>query len=523
MASERRTIAGKDEHEGSILGIVVGQTKPYFFHFMAKRAVSMGEYVTVDSPAGRILGLTEDSTTKSDLLDRVGNFQTAYEARRVAAKNIRDKSYNASVKVVGLLEQLRKGMVTLPSLPPEPGTEVYEAKTEEIADIFDRSSRGDQQWIQLGTLLRNKEVKVSVNIDKVASKHLAILSVTGSGKSNLLALLVKQISRLQGTIVIFDYHGEYSELDIPSVVHADAKINPRNVGPDDLADLLDVRSSADLQRALLSRAFTPEVRVATKFWVSLLAEIGKIGANEKPNAKVAARLDDIIKLAISRMRSVIDPDVGEVLDQIKPSKANILNMLEFTEKQANVAIAYYLDEILDDRKRAMRAKGEKGKQQQQKVRFRTPVICAIEEAHAFIPAGEDSDTAYIASKVAREGRKFGVALIVVSQRPRRVDQDVLSQMGSFAIMKLTNPEDQQHIREASEAISEDLLRNLPSLNVGEAVLLGEWVSIPSVVKVDHVVEKKTGADISATALWATEQKMSQVARESTKGFMDTDR
>ena len=522
MESEHKITAGKGEPAGSILGIVVGQTKPHYFHFLAKRAVSMGEYVTVDSPAGRILGLTEDSTTKSDLLDRVGNFQTAYEAKRVAAKNIRDKSYNASVKVVGLLEQLRKGMVVLPSLPPEPGTEVYEAKTEEIGDIFDRSSRGDRQWVQLGTLLRNKDVKVSVNIDKVASKHLAILSVTGSGKSNLLALLVKQISRLQGTIVIFDYHGEYSELDIPTVVHADAKINPRNVGPDDLADLLDVRSSAELQRAVLSRAFTPEVRVATNFWDSLLAEVGKIGASEKPNAKVAARLEDIIKVANRRMKSVIDPGVGEVLDQIKPSKANILNMLEFTEKQANVAIAYYLNEILDDRKRAMRTKGEKG-EQQQKVRFRTPVICAIEEAHAFIPAGEDSDTAYIASKVAREGRKFGMALIVVSQRPRRVDQDVLSQMGSFAIMKLTNPEDQQHIREASEAISEDLLRNLPSLNVGEAVLLGEWVSIPSVVKVDHVVEKKTGADISATALWATEQKMTQVARESTKGFIDTDR
>ncbi len=513
MESEPRTLTGKGEPAGSVLGIVVGQTKPHFFHFLAKRAVSMGEYVTVDSPAGRILGLTEDSTTKSDLLDRVGNFQTAYEAKRVAAKNIRDKSYSASVKVVGLMEQLRNGTVVLPSLPPEPGTEVFEARTEEIGSIFDKSGK-ERQWVQIGSLLRNKDVRVSVNIDKVASKHLAILSVTGSGKSNLLALVVKQVSRLQGTMVIFDYHGEYSELDIPNVVHADAKINPRNVGADELADLLDVRSNADLQRAVLSRAFTAEVRAASNFWDSLLAEVGRIGASEKPNAKVAARLDDIITLAIRRMRSVIDPSVGEVLDQIKPSKANILNMLEFTEKQANVAIAYYLDEILDDRKRAMRTKGDKG---EQKVRFRAPVICAIEEAHAFIPAGEESETSYIASKVAREGRKFGMALVIVSQRPRRVDQDVLSQMGSFAIMKLTNPEDQEHVREASEAISEDLLRNLPSLNVGEAVLLGEWVSIPSVVKVDHVAEKRTGADISATALWATEQQMNQMARESPKG------
>ena len=75
-------------------------------------------------------------------------------------------------------------------------------------------------------------------------------------------------------------------------------------------------------------------------------------------------------------------------------------------------------------------------------------------------------------------------------------------------MKSTNPEDQAHIREASEAISEDLLQNLPSLNVGEAGPLGDWVSVPAVVKIDYVSEKNTGADISATSLWAAEQKMS---------------
>ena len=497
--------------EDQLLGIVVGQTKPHRFHFLAKRPVSMGEYVTVSSPEGELLGLAEDSATKSDLLDKVSNFQTALEAKRVAAKNVRDKSYLASVKVVGILDTLQKGRVVLPSLPPEPGSEVLEAESSEISGVFDRK---DRQWAQIGCLLRNQKVRVSVNIDKVASRHLAILSVTGSGKSNLLALITKKVSELQGTMVVFDYHGEYSELDIPRVVHADAKINPRFVDAEQLADLIEVRENAEVQRTVLSKAFTDEVKAAKEFWDTLLASISAIGETEKQYRKTAARLLDIVKVAMRRMKSVIDPDVGEVLDQLKVSKINILNMLEFTERQANAAISYYLAEILEDRKRAVRSAGD-----EQKVRFRTPVICAIEEAHAFIPSEGDADTKYIASKVAREGRKFGMTLIVVSQRPRRVDQDVLSQMGSFAIMKLTNPEDQGHIREASEAISEDLLQNLPSLNVGEAVLLGEWVNIPAVVKIDHVTEKKTGADISATALWATEEKMGKVAVESTKSSM----
>ncbi len=499
------------ESNADPLGIVVGQTKPHYFRFLAKRAISMGEYVTVGSPAGTILGLTEDSTTRSDLLDKMSDFPTALEARRVAVKNSRDKSYNASVKVVGLLDHLRNGKVVLPSLPPEPGSEVFEAKADEISDIFDRKER---EWVQIGRLLRNTDVRVSVNVDKVASRHLAILSVTGSGKSNLLALMVKQVALLQGTMIVFDYHGEYSELDIKGVVHAEGKINPRFVNSEQLADLCDMRGNADVQRTVLGMAFTEEVRSSFKFWDTLLQNVRDIGEKQKHHARAAARVEDIIQVAVKRMRAVVDPGVGDVLDQIKPSRVNILNMLEFTERQANAAISYYLEEILDDRKRAMRSRGE-----ETKIRFKTPIICAIEEAHAFIPADQNTDTAYIASKVAREGRKFGMSLIVVSQRPRRVSQDVLSQMGSFAIMKLTNPEDQAHVTEASEAISEDLLRNLPSLNTGEAVLLGEWVNIPAVVKLDLVTEKKTGSDISATALWAGQQAMSQVARESTKGFM----
>ncbi len=75
-------------------------------------------------------------------------------------------------------------------------------------------------------------------------------------------------------------------------------------------------------------------------------------------------------------------------------------------------------------------------------------------------------------RIASEGRKFGIFLVLVTQRPYRVHQDTLSQCGSQVIMRLTNPEDQNAVRRASESISEDLLADLPGLNVGEAVVLG---------------------------------------------------
>ncbi len=494
------------------LGVVVGEARPHRFRFLARRAIAAGEYVTVESPVGKLLGLAEDSTTKSLLLDQVNNFDSAMEAKRAASKNPRDRNYLASVRVVGKLDVLQDGRVVIPSLPPEPGTEVHEAITAEIEAVFNRSG---PQWVPIGTLLRNERVKVAINLDKVASRHLAILSVTGSGKSNLLALIAKRVAGIRGTMIIFDYHGEYTGLGINNLVHAEAKINPRRVDSDTLAGLIDVRENAEVQRSILASALTDEVRQAKDFWAKLLQAIAEEGVMKK-KLGAAARLKDIIELALKRMRSVLDPDIGDELDQIRIGHVNILNMLEFTERQANAAISHYLQEILDDRKKATRATGS------QKVRFPTPVICAIEEAHTFIPNDRDTDTKYIAAKVAREGRKFGMAMVIVSQRPRRVDADVLSQMGSLAVMKLTNPEDQAHILNASEAFSEDLLRNLPSLNVGEAVLLGEWVNTPAVVKLEHVKEKTAGADISATALWAQAEKLKTVARESSASAMKLD-
>ena len=101
----------------------------------------------------------------------------------------------------------------------------------------------------------------------------------------------------------------------------------------------------------------------------------------------------------------------------------------------------------------------------------------------------------------REGRKFGIGLIVVSQRPRGLDPTVLSQLGNLAILRIVHPEDQQYVAKHCEPITQDVVEELPGLNIGEAILLGEWVSVPTIVKIDLVKEKVSGGDIDAVALW----------------------
>jgi len=127
-----------------------------------------------------------------------------------------------------------------------------------------------------------------------------------------------------------------------------------------------------------------------------------------------------------------------------------------------------------------------------------PVFLVLEEAHNFVPGGaqaERSQCAAIIKRIASEGRKFGIFLVLITQRPYRIHQDTLSQCNSQIIMRLTNPQDQDAVTKASEGISEGLLHDLPGLNVGEAVVLGPLVRVPVMVKVGQRLSQEGGSDI----------------------------
>jgi DNA helicase HerA-like ATPase len=131
-----------------------------------------------------------------------------------------------------------------------------------------------------------------------------------------------------------------------------------------------------------------------------------------------------------------------------------------------------------------------------------PLFVVLEEAHNLVPAerqGFASRASRIINTVASEGRKFKVFLVVVSQRPSKISQDTLSQCGSQIIMQLTNPEDQKAVRQASEALSEDLLANLPGLNTGEAIVLGQLTRVPAMIRVGERLSAEGGADVDLVA------------------------
>jgi DNA helicase HerA-like ATPase len=500
----------------------MGESKPTFVTAITSRPLSVGEYIKIDSDVGEILGLVEKSSVSSAAFADVKNFDEAAESTEIAEINKRDKTYTAHIGILGFLENLRKGQSIIPAVPPIPGTPISQPTKEDLEAIFSPQKEG---WVKIGNLLRDKTIDVKINLDKIVSRHLGILAMTGMGKSNLVSLITKQIGKLKGTVIIFDYHNDYTTLNIPRINVIDAKINPRLLDADQLSEVLEIRDGANVQQRVLRMAFTRHVKESKEFWKKLENEVEFIVNSEDKKIKEirtsAYRVQDIIEEAQRRFEDILDPDMGDPISFIKEGRTNILNISELSEKQANVALAFYLQQLLKDRKDASIVKHGRIKKDRS-YKFNSPIFVIIEEAHVFIPKDHDTSAKYWTAKIAREGRKFGLGLGIVSQRPRSVDLNVLSQLGSFAIMKIIQEDDQRQIAAATESTSRELIAQLTSLNVGDAVLVGQWTNLPSLVHVEEVKEKTMGADQSAVNAWANAEKMNEIAVESTQGLVQKD-
>jgi hypothetical protein len=503
-------------------GFVIGESKPTFVTAITSRPLSVGEYIKIDSDEGEILGLVEKSSVSSAAFADVKNYDEAAESTEIAEMNKRDKTYTAQIGILGFIENLRKGQSIIPAVPPIPGTPISQPTREDLETIFSPQKEG---WVKIGNLLRDKTIEAKINLDKIVSRHLGILAMTGMGKSNLVSLITKQIGRLSGTVIIFDYHNDYTTLNIPRINVIDAKINPRLLDADQLSEVLEIRDGANVQQRVLRMAFTKNVKESKEFWKKLEAEVEFIVNSEDKKIKEirtsAYRVQDIIEEAQRRFEDILDPDMGDPISFIKEGRTNILNISELSEKQANVALAFYLQQLLRDRKDASITKNGRSRKERN-YKFNSPIFVLIEEAHVFIPKDHDTSAKYWAAKIAREGRKFGLGLGIVSQRPRSVDLNILSQLGSFAIMKIIQDDDQRQISAATESTSRELIAQLTSLNVGDAVLVGQWTNLPSLVHIEEVKEKISGADQSAVNAWANTEKMKEIAVESTQGLIQKD-
>lgn len=130
-----------------------------------------------------------------------------------------------------------------------------------------------------------------------------------------------------------------------------------------------------------------------------------------------------------------------------------------------------------------------------------PLLIALEEAHNYLKAGENSIASRTVQSIAKEGRKYGVGLFLITQRPSELDETVLSQMGSLIALRMTNSKDRGHVSSAIQDDLNDLVNLLPSLRTGEGLIMGEAVRIPSRVKFDKIAFAPKSSDPIVSMLW----------------------
>jgi len=516
------------------LGYCIGTTKPNRVLFITDSIARIGQFVILKYVEGgeekKLLGMIQSLYRENPYLPETTKLPKQVEGIKKFSKD--ETSLKGEINILGeIVETAEEIYLQLPKTPPLPASEVYKAEPHILKKLFGET---DKKYIKIGKLLsEEEEIPVYIDIEQIVLRHLAILAITGAGKSNTVSVLLKNIIDLNGSVLVFDFHGEYVE----SKIHKNGKnrvniidplINPLKLHPREFANLIGIKSNANIQLRYFQLAFEHtkekfkeekgedwEKRISTGIFLDRLKEHlqnledEETEIREKITGKkirdeslyeVINKLEDFEK----ELGHIIDIHAEQIIEKIKIGHINVLDFSEIDEDIADIIASNILKTALEERKKAIR-KGE--------TLLPYPLLVVIEEAHILAGDKRNTQAKYYISRIAREGRKFGLGLTIVTQRPKGLDKEILSQMNNMIILKLVEPEDQKHVQSASESLSQELMSYLPSLNPGEAIIIGNMTKLPLLVKIDKAKEKLEGHDLKVVDEWLKleeEQKTSDL-------------
>lgn len=466
------------------VGYCVGEISLSELTFISDKMPQVGEYVTVEYDGKKVLGMVENLVRGNDALNiDLHDVEAIQTIARIGGK---DYYIKGKVKLLGdVNDNLR-----LPRTPALPGTPIKLADREILDKVFKVKNP-----IKLGTLVNQSDIEVNVEANPILNRHLAILAMTGAGKSNTVAVLMDQLLGYNVPIFVFDMHGEYRDADFPNgeVNVIRPKINPTYMSFSEIKKLVNIPNNAYIQERHFRQAFNKakkEITEGTEHTYKLLDamyDMLYVKSQEEGSDKQIVDVMNKIEDSKDKYNNLFDNNMSNILSSIKIGHVNVLDLSQADESVSEVLVSHIMRNALQRRKNAIHGSSDKT--------LDHPVFFIIEEAHILAPNKRDSQSKYWIQRVAREGRKFGLGLCLVSQSPKTVDHDALSQMNNMIILRLVEPEDQRHVQSASESLSKDLINQLPSLNVGEAIVLGLMSKVPTLVKIDEFMGRRTGGDL----------------------------
>jgi DNA helicase HerA-like ATPase len=407
--------------------------------------------------------------------------------------------YRLTATVIGYYDT---NMTTFanPRQLPDPGTPLSIAPHQQLETVLPNlgceTDSTDVTTLDgvahIGWLLNRpaEATNLHIPIEEFASTHLAILASTGSGKSYTASVLIEEMMRpsSRASLLVFDPHGEYDTLAEmqgeeafqgadgyePNIEYYDperlrVRISELEIG--DVMAILDNPSNRMQER--LSTAWRAMQRQESRTWGidELIAEMERIYGDD--DASVGA-LEWRLRRSIER-NDLFHPEdnvpLGEIVD---PGQCTVLQMDTLDRWDQQLITTVLLRRMYRERLDDVRDRDSD---------IEHPIFALFEEGHRFAPASGEAPSLGIMRTITSEGRKFGFGLGIISQRPSKIDQDVLSQCGTQISMQIKNPNDQDAIKNSVEAAGEDVLRELPGLTPGQAVVSGDAMNTPALIQV----------------------------------------
>lgn len=426
---------------------------------------------------------------------------------------------------------------------PTTGAGVHAVGTADVAKMFDRFQA---KGFAVGTVATHPSLKVCLDPTNLFGRHFAILGQTGSGKSWTVASLVqKAVSILpKAHIIILDLHGEYCwKRDATTRHFAFAEATVRHVDARELeipywlmtyaelCDLLIDRTEQaahnqtaffrDTLRNLREKERTPlnleRVTVDTPVYFSLDELLSAVRAKNSEMVQgqrgpkqgdLYGQFDRFLMRLESRMNDVRYDFL--LKPQVRTNSASLTALLRdfvgLGDQKVPVTVIDLSSVPFDVRPTVAAQIGrlafEFNYWNPQYREF--PILLMCEEAHAYIPRASESQFAgsrKSMERIAKEGRKYGVGLAIVSQRPHEVSETVLAQCGTFICLRVTNPDDQGYVRSLVPESEGDLVSVLAGLGRGEALVLGEAVPLPTRLQFNRPDPAPNSDDIDFYAKW----------------------
>jgi len=553
------------------IGTVVGNTTVNKYSFVlrshkARRGDIVATLTEVPNESGDIHKVIVWGTL--DEIDRFNPFFPQEAAGEIAEEGIewvdtilsgsRDEVHS-QVRILGVTEMdyTKKIDISPLNYPVKPAESVLYPEKEAVSALLTGNLDKNANTIKVGRLISRKDVEVFMDADKIVSRHLAILAMTGAGKTVAVRRILRELisEKYSYPIIIFDPHGDYlgfyEKKDL--FPKADIKLFYPIIQADE--DNMDILYSlieklgikfTDPQHAAFNWCLTQCPYETTDD--TLLSYLG--------------RLRDLAE-SVSRKREQSDPDIkgmsksfGVVVRSLDTVRRKLIQMESNNERQRKKFTKFEFDPLPNVHKQPFKIikpgqvsifylSGydeltqsaivsivmESLFKHRSELNDKIPAFSAvIEEAHNFIPSRSEgtSEKPSLATvrKIITEGRKFGTGLILVSQRPSRLDETTLAQCNSFIVLRLVNPRDQNHIKQVMENLSNEDASWLPGFGPGQGLISGQAVKFPLKVLIDFD-EDLTSASIGDEDFINSNKKWEppldeKLQEENKKNFSDVD-